>query len=77
MESCWSYPDSEEYKRSKEAKALCFELVKTVQSNHLDEEIQAMVADGGTEFIEVGPGKVLQGLMRKIDKSVTENRASI
>ncbi|MFQ3182263.1 MAG: [acyl-carrier-protein] S-malonyltransferase, partial [Polaribacter sp.] len=29
-----------------------------------------MVADGGTEFIEVGPGKVLQGLMRKIDRSV-------
>lgn len=33
--------------------------------------VQAMVADGGTEFIEVGPGKVLQGLMRKIDRSVT------
>jgi [acyl-carrier-protein] S-malonyltransferase len=29
-----------------------------------------MIADGGTEFIEVGPGKVLQGLMRKIDRSV-------
>tara|TARA_R110001583_G_scaffold50469_5_gene157535 strand:- start:3889 stop:4776 length:888 start_codon:yes stop_codon:yes gene_type:complete len=33
--------------------------------------IQAMIADGGTEFIEVGPGKVLQGLMRKIDRNVT------
>ena len=32
--------------------------------------IQAMIADGGTEFIEVGPGKVLQGLMRKIDRNV-------
>ena len=31
------------------------------------QSIQAMIADGGTEFIEVGPGKVLQGLMRKID----------
>ena len=39
--------------------------------------IQAMVADGGTEFIEVGPGKVLQGLMRKIDRSVTASGASI
>lgn len=34
------------------------------------QSIQAMIADGGTEFIEVGPGKVLQGLMRKIDRSV-------
>ncbi len=33
--------------------------------------IQQMIADGGTEFIEVGPGKVLQGLMRKIDRSVS------
>ena len=32
--------------------------------------IQQMIADGGTEFIELGPGKVLQGLMRKIDRSV-------
>lgn len=32
--------------------------------------VQAMIADGGTEFIEVGPGKVLQGLMRKIDRNV-------
>jgi [acyl-carrier-protein] S-malonyltransferase len=39
--------------------------------------IQAMVADGGTEFIEVGPGKVLQGLMRKIDRSVTASGASL
>jgi [acyl-carrier-protein] S-malonyltransferase len=37
--------------------------------------IQAMVADGGTEFIEVGPGKVLQGLMRKIDRSVAASGA--
>ena len=38
--------------------------------------IQAMIADGGTEFIEVGPGKVLQGLMRKIDRSVAASAAS-
>lgn len=37
--------------------------------------IQAMIADGGTEFVEVGPGKVLQGLMRKIDRSVTASGA--
>ena len=39
--------------------------------------IQAMIADGGTEFIEVGPGKVLQGLMRKIDRSVAASGASV
>ena len=39
------------------------------------QSIQAMIADGGTEFIEVGPGKVLQGLMRKIDRSVAASAA--
>jgi [acyl-carrier-protein] S-malonyltransferase len=39
--------------------------------------IQAMIADGGSEFIEVGPGKVLQGLMRKIDRSVTASGAEL
>ena len=37
--------------------------------------VQAMVTDGGTEFIEVGPGKVLQGLMRKIDRNVAASGA--
>lgn len=35
------------------------------------QSIQQMIADGGTEFIELGPGKVLQGLMRKIDRKVS------
>jgi [acyl-carrier-protein] S-malonyltransferase len=30
--------------------------------------VQAMVADGATRFTEVGPGKVLQGLMQKVHK---------
>ena len=38
--------------------------------------VQSMIADGGTEFVEVGPGKVLQGLMRKIDRSVAASGAS-
>jgi [acyl-carrier-protein] S-malonyltransferase len=35
--------------------------------------VQAMIGDGATQFTEVGPGKVLQGLIGKIDKSVTTN----
>ena len=38
--------------------------------------IQQMIADGGTEFIELGPGKVLQGLMRKIDRNVATSGMS-
>ena len=34
------------------------------------QSVQAMVADGASKFTEVGPGKVLQGLVNKIDKSV-------
>jgi len=37
--------------------------------------IQQMIADGATEFIEVGPGKVLQGLVRKIDRSAAAGSA--
>lgn len=32
------------------------------------QSVQAMVADGATNFTEVGPGKVLQGLVQKIHK---------
>lgn len=34
------------------------------------ESVRAMVADGAVKFVEVGPGAVLQGLVKKIDASV-------
>ena len=40
------------------------------------QSVQAMIADGATEFTEVGPGKVLQGLIQKIQKEVLVNGVS-
>ena len=34
------------------------------------QSVQNMIADGANEFVELGPGKVLQGLVKKIDRSV-------
>ena len=33
------------------------------------QSVQNMIGDGATEFVEFGPGSVLQGLISKIDKS--------
>lgn len=41
------------------------------------QSIQQMIQDGATSFIEVGPGNVLQGLMRKIDRDVETSAATI
>ncbi|MFT4800649.1 MAG: [acyl-carrier-protein] S-malonyltransferase [Flavobacteriaceae bacterium] len=41
------------------------------------QSMQQMIADGATNFIEVGPGNVLQGLMRKIDRSVSTEKAAL
>lgn len=32
--------------------------------------VQNMIADGATSFTEVGPGKVLQGLVKKVDREM-------
>ena len=34
------------------------------------QSINNMINDGASEFIEVGPGKVLQGLVRKINRDI-------
>ncbi len=35
------------------------------------QSVRNMIKDGADQFVEVGPGKTLQGLIRKIDSSVT------
>lgn len=39
--------------------------------------VENMLADGATNFIEVGPGSVLQGLVRKVSREVETSSATI
>lgn len=39
------------------------------------QSVQNMIKDGATKFVEVGPGKTLQGLIKKIDPEVTVSSA--
>ncbi|MEZ4999050.1 MAG: ACP S-malonyltransferase [Bacteroidales bacterium] len=39
--------------------------------------VQRMIADGAAEFVEAGPGNVLQGLIRKINPSVTVSALTV
>ena len=38
--------------------------------------IKKMISDGATHFTEVGPGRVLQGLVKKIDRSIETESGS-
>jgi [acyl-carrier-protein] S-malonyltransferase len=39
--------------------------------------IEKMLHDGATSFVEVGPGNVLQGLVKKVDRSVETSSATL
>jgi len=40
--------------------------------------VQNMLADGATEFVELGPGAVLQGLIKKVDReAVAESKQTL
>ena len=40
--------------------------------------MQNMISDAGEiEVVEVGPGKVLQGLFKKVDRSIQTSSATI
>jgi len=39
--------------------------------------VKNMLADGATNFYEVGPGSVLQGLIKKVDRSIAAESAKI
>lgn len=67
--STFAVTDPEEIKKN-----LVFQLTAPVKWTH---SVRNMIADGATEFIEVGPGKVLQGLVRKIDRSANTSSAEV
>ena len=55
-------------------KNLVFQLTSPVKWT---QSVQNMIKDGATHFTEVGPGKVLQGLVRKINRTMETTSASI
>jgi [acyl-carrier-protein] S-malonyltransferase len=67
--STFAVTDPEEIKKN-----LMFQLTAPVKWAH---SVRNMIADGATEFIEVGPGKVLQGLVKKIDRAAQTSSAVV
>lgn len=67
--STFAVTDKEEIKKN-----LVFQLTAPVKWT---QSVQNMIKDGASEFIEVGPGKVLQGLVKKIDRSAETASAGI
>ena len=57
-----------EYKDADEIKKL---LIKQIESPvRWRESIEYMISQGSSSFIEIGPGKVLSGLIKRINKEV-------
>ncbi|MCM8568937.1 ACP S-malonyltransferase [Gramella jeungdoensis] len=67
--STFAVNDPEEIKKN-----LVFQLTAPVKWT---QSVQNMIKDGAKEFIEVGPGKVLQGLVKKIDRGMETSSAGI
>ncbi len=67
--STFAVTDPEEIKKN-----LVFQLTAPVKWT---QSVQNMIKDGATSFTEVGPGKVLQGLVKKIDRKMETASASI
>ena len=67
--STFAVTDPEEIKKN-----LVFQLTAPVKWTH---SVKNMIADGATEFVEVGPGKVLQGLVKKIDRTANTSSAEV
>ncbi len=67
--STFAVTDPEEIKKN-----LVFQLTAPVKWT---QSVQNMIKDGATNFTEVGPGKVLQGLVKKIDRKMETASASL
>ncbi|WP_037316305.1 ACP S-malonyltransferase [Salegentibacter sp. Hel_I_6] len=67
--STFAVTDPEEIKKN-----LVFQLTAPVKWT---QSVQNMIKDGAKSFTEVGPGKVLQGLVKKIDRQMETASASI
>ena len=67
--STFAVTDASEIKKN-----LVFQLTAPVKWT---QSVQNMINDGANEFVEVGPGKVLQGLVKKINRSITTSSAVI
>lgn len=56
----------------RDARAAVEALIQQVSSPvRWDDVVRRLIAEGATKFVELGPGTVLAGLIRKIDRSVS------